>query len=276
MVNSLTDTTTLHNGVKMPWFGLGVWKMGNDEEVVQAVKSALDFGYRSIDTAAAYQNEEGVGRAIKESGIPREEIFLTSKVWNSDQGYETTLKAFEATRERLGVDQLDLYLIHWPVEGKYKETWRAMEEIYEQGKVRAIGVSNFHPHHLRDLAAEAKVKPLVNQVEFHPLLSQEELRSFCKGEEIQVEAYSPLAHGKLLDHSLLNQIGEKYGKSPAQVMIRWDLQHGVVSIPKSSNPERIRENGSVFDFELTKEEMEQIDGLNRNERVGADPDNFDF
>lgn len=276
MAKSLTDTTTLNNGVEMPWLGLGVWQVANDEEVVNAVKSALDAGYRSIDTAAAYKNEEGVGKAIKESGVAREDIFLTTKVWNSDQGYESTLQAFEESRKRLGVDYLDLYLIHWPVEGKYKDTWRAMEELYEAGKIRAIGLSNFHPHHVKDLMTTAKVKPTVDQVEFHPLLNQQELRDFCKAEEIQLEAWSPLGHGKLLDHDVLKEIGKKYAKTPAQVMIRWDLQHDVVSIPKSSNPGRIKENGDVFDFELSHEDMAQINALNRNERTGADPDNFDF
>lgn len=276
MVKSFTDATTLHNGVKMPWLGLGVWKMANDEEVIRAVKSALETGYRSIDTAKAYDNEEGVGKGIKESGVKREDIFLTTKVWNSDQGYDSTLEAFEASRERLGVDYIDLYLIHWPVAGKYKETWRAMEKIYADGKARAIGVCNFHEHHLKDLMNEAKVKPMVNQIELHPLLNQEPLRAYCKEEGIQVEAWSPLAQGKLLDHPELKAIGEKYGKSSAQVIIRWDLQNGIVTIPKSSNPERIKQNGNVFDFELTNDEMAKIDALNKNERTGADPDHFDF
>lgn len=275
MVKSFTDTTTLHNGVKMPWLGLGVWKMANDEEVIKAVKSALDTGYRSIDTAAVYKNEEGVGKALKESGVAREEIFLTTKVWNTDQGYDSTLQAFEDSRKRLGVDYVDLYLIHWPVAGKYKETWRALEEIYAAGKARAIGVSNFHPHHLKDLMEDAKIKPMVDQVECHPLLNQQELREFCKAEGIQIEAWSPLAQGKLLDHPLLKEIGGKYGKSPAQVIIRWDLQHGIVTIPKSSNPERIKQNGDVFDFELTQEDINAIDGLNKNERMGTNPDTYD-
>jgi diketogulonate reductase-like aldo/keto reductase len=248
----------------------------NDEEVVTAVKSALDIGYRSIDTAAAYKNEEGVGKAIKESGVAREEIFLTSKLWNDDQGYESTLQAFEDSLGRLDVDYLDLYLIHWPVKGKYKDTWRAFEKLYEDGRIRAIGVSNFHQHHLEDLMTEAKVKPMVNQIEFHPLLTQKELHGYCKAENIQLEAWSPLAHGKLLDDPTLKEIGEKYGKTPAQVMIRWDLDHEVVTIPKSSNPERIKQNADVFDFQLSKEDMERIDALNRNERTGADPDNFNF
>ncbi|MGV3488203.1 MAG: aldo/keto reductase [Tuberibacillus sp.] len=275
MVKSFTDTATLHNGVKMPWLGLGVYKMANDEEVINAVKSALEIGYRSIDTAALYQNEEGVGQAIRESGVPREDIFLTTKVWNSDQGYESTLQAFEDSRKRLGVDYVDLYLIHWPVAGKYKDTWRAIEELYAAGKIKAIGVSNFHPHHLKDLMADAKIKPMVNQVELHPLLNQKELRDYCKAEGIQIEAWSPLARGRLLDHPVLKEISEKYGKSTAQVIIRWDLQHGVVTIPKSSKPERIKQNGDVFDFELSQDEMDRIDALNTNERTGANPDSYD-
>lgn len=275
MPSSLTDTTKLHNGVEMPWFGLGVWLVENNEEVVTAVKSALDAGYRSIDTAAVYKNEEGVGKAIKESDVPREDIFLTSKVWNEDQGYETTLQAFEDSLKRLGTDYLDLYLIHWPVKGKYKDTWRALEKLYHDGRIRAIGVSNFHPHHLENLLADTKVKPMINQVELHPLLSQQELREFSEAQNIQLEAYSPLAHGKLLDDPTLKEIGERYGKSPAQVMLRWELEHRVVTIPKSSNPERIKQNADVFDFELSSADTKQIDGLNRDERTNTDPDSFD-
>jgi diketogulonate reductase-like aldo/keto reductase len=276
MVKSFTDASTLHNGVKMPWLGLGVWKMNNEEEVVTAVKSALETGFRSIDTAAAYKNEEGVGKGIKESGVPRKEIFLTSKVWNSDQGYESTLQAFEDSLARLDTDYLDLYLIHWPVEGKYKDTWRAMEELYENGKIRAIGVSNFHPRHLDDLLGEASIVPMVNQVEFHPLLNQQDLREVCKAKDIQMEAWSPLAQGNLLENPILKEIGASHGKTPAQVIIRWDLQHGVVTIPKSSNPGRIQQNGDVFDFELSREEIHQIDQLHENQRFGPDPDHFDF
>ena len=276
MVKGFTETITLHNGVKMPWLGLGVWKMANDQEVINAVKSALEIGYRSIDTAAIYKNEEGVGRAIKESGVPREEIFLTTKVWNDDQGYDLTLQAFEDSRKRLGVDYVDLYLIHWPIARKYKDTWRAIEEIYEKGWARVIGVSNFHPHHLKKLMEDAKVKPMINQVELHPLLNQAELREFCKTEGIQMEAWSPFARGKLINHPVLKEIGMKYGKSPAQVIIRWDLQNGIVTIPKSSHADRIKQNGAVFDFTLTKEDMDVINGLNKNERVGSNPEKYDL
>ncbi|WP_273835424.1 aldo/keto reductase [Guptibacillus sedimenti] len=269
-------TTTLHNDVEMPTLGLGVWKMENNDEVKTAVNAAIVAGYKAIDTAAAYKNEEGVGAAIKESSTPREELFITSKVWNDDQGYDSTLQAFEDTVSKLGIDTLDLYLIHWPVEGKYKETWKAMEKLYKDGRIRAIGVSNFHPNHLEDLMKDAEIKPMVNQVEFHPLLNQKELREYCKQHSIQLEAWSPLAQGKLLDHKVVKEIAEQHGKSTAQVIIRWDLEHEVVTIPKSSNPERIKQNFDVFDFELTQDNIRALDELNQNERMGPDPDNFDF
>ncbi|MDP4549999.1 aldo/keto reductase [Alkalihalobacillus macyae] len=269
-------TTTLQNGVEMPTLGLGVWKMENNDEVKTAVQAAIDAGYKAIDTAAAYKNEEGVGAAIKDSNTPREDLFITSKVWNDDQGYESTLRAFEDTVTKLGVDTLDLYLIHWPVEGKYKETWKAMEKLYKDGRIRAIGVSNFHPAHLEDLMKDAEIKPMVNQVEFHPLLNQQELRDYCNQHSIQMEAWSPLAQGKLLDNDVVKQIADQHGKSTAQVIIRWDLEHEVVTIPKSSNPERIKQNFDVFDFELTKDDIRAIDELNQNERMGPDPDHFDF
>ncbi|WP_162595978.1 aldo/keto reductase [Bacillus sp. CGMCC 1.16541] len=276
MVKSLTDSTTLHNGVKMPWFGLGVFKVEEGQEVVNSVKAAIKAGYRSIDTAAIYGNEEGVGQAIKESGVAREDLFITTKVWNADQGYESTLQAFETSLQKLGLEYLDLYLVHWPVKGKYKETWKALEKLYKDGRVRAIGVSNFQVHHLEDVLADAEIKPMVNQVEYHPRLTQTELQSFCKEQGIQLEAWSPLMQGELLDNLTLQEIGEKYNKSVAQVILRWDLQNEVVTIPKSIKEHRIIENASIFDFELTKEDMEKIDALNEDRRVGPDPDNFDF
>ncbi|MDE5415549.1 aldo/keto reductase [Alkalihalobacterium chitinilyticum] len=276
MAKHIKDTTTLHNGVKMPWLGLGVWKVEDGSQVTESVQAAVQAGYRSIDTAAIYKNEEGVGQGIKECGVPREELFITTKVWNANQGYETTLQAFEESMEKLGLDYLDLYLVHWPVAGKYKDTWRALEKLYADKKVRAIGVSNFHVHHLEDLLETANIVPMVNQVEFHPQLAQHDLRTFCKEHHIQLEAWSPLAQGNLLDHPTLVEIGQKYGKSPAQVILRWDLQCGVVTIPKSVNADRIAANGDIFDFELTSEDMAQINALNKDERVGPDPDNFDF
>ncbi len=280
MAKNLQDTITLANGVKIPWLGLGVFKVKEGSEVVDAVRTAIKYGYRSIDTAAIYGNEEGVGQGIKEglqeAGISREDLFVTSKVWNADQGYDSTLEAYQASLKKLNLDYLDLYLIHWPVKGKYKDTWRALERIYHEGRVRSIGVSNFHVHHLKDLFQGSTIKPMINQVEFHPRLIQKELRAFCKEQGIQFEAWSPLMQGKLLDNPILQRIADKYGKSTAQVIIRWDLQNEVVTIPKSIKEHRIIENSNVFDFELTKEDLEQIDALNENQRVGSDPDNFNF
>ncbi|WP_163971890.1 aldo/keto reductase [Oceanobacillus halotolerans] len=275
MIKHLQDTVTLHNGVQMPGFGLGVYKVEDGDVVIQAVKAALDYGYRSIDTASFYDNEAGVGQAIQESNIPRKELFITSKVWNDQQGYENTLKAFDESLSKLGLDYLDLYLIHWPVKGMYKETWRALEKLYKEGKVRAIGVSNFHVHHLEDLMADSNHKPVIDQVEFHPHLTQEDLRTFCQQENIQLEAWSPLKRGQLLEEPTITEIANKYGKSPAQVILRWDIQHDVITIPKSSKAHRIKENASIFDFALTEEEMNRIDALNRNDRSGSNPDSFD-
>ncbi|MCR6596098.1 glyoxal/methylglyoxal reductase [Bacillus halotolerans] len=276
MATSLKDTVKLHNGVKMPWFGLGVFKVENGSEATESVKAAIKNGYRSIDTAAVYKNEEGVGIGIKESGVAREELFITSKVWNEDQGYDTTLAAFEKSLERLQLDYLDLYLIHWPGKDKYKDTWRALEKLYKDGKIRAIGVSNFQVHHLEELLKDAEIKPMVNQVEFHPRLTQKELRDYCKKQGIQLEAWSPLMQGQLLDNEVLTQIAEKYNKSVAQVILRWDLQHEVVTIPKSIKEHRIIENADIFDFELSQEDMDKIDALNQDERVGPNPDELLF
>ncbi len=273
---NLQSTTRLANGVDMPWLGLGVYKVKEGQEVIDSVKAAIEAGYRSIDTAALYANEEGVGQAIRGSGVSREELFITTKVWNSDQGYESTLSAFEQSLSKLGLDYVDLYLVHWPVKGKYKDTWRALEKLYADGKVRSIGVSNFQIHHLEDLLGEAKVKPMVNQVELHPLLSQTGLREYCAAQGIQIEAWAPLAQGQLLDNELLQRIADAHGKSIPQVIIRWDLQSGIVTIPKSIKSERIAANADVFDFELSAGEMAQIDSLNVNRRIGADPDNFNF
>ncbi|PFS63764.1 aldo/keto reductase [Bacillus cereus] len=276
----LQSTTTLHNGVEMPWFGLGVFKVEDGPELVEAVKSAIKAGYRSIDTAAIYGNEKAVGEGIragiKEAGISREDLFITSKVWNSDQGYETTLAAYEESLKKLELDYLDLYLVHWPVEGKYKESWRALETLYKEERVRAIGVSNFQIHHLQDVLASAEMKPMINQVEYHPRLTQKELQAFCKEQGIQMEAWSPLMQGQLLDNETLQEIAHKYGKTTAQIILRWDIQNEVVTIPKSTKEHRIVANADIFNFELTKEDMEKIDALNENHRVGPDPDNFDF
>ncbi|HDR7335884.1 TPA: aldo/keto reductase [Bacillus cereus] len=280
MMKNLQSTTTLHNGVEMPWFGLGVFKVEDGPELVEAVKSAIKAGYRSIDTAAIYGNEKAVGEGIragiKEAGISREDLFITSKVWNSDQGYETTLAAYEESLKKLELDYLDLYLVHWPVEGKYKDTWRALETLYKEERVRAIGVSNFQIHHLQDVMKDAEIKPMINQVEYHPRLTLKELQAFCKEQGIQMEAWSPLMQGQLLDNETLQEIAHKYGKTTAQIILRWDLQNEVVTIPKSTKEHRIVANADIFNFELTKEDMEKIDALNENHRVGPDPDNFDF
>ncbi|KOP67929.1 glyoxal reductase [Bacillus sp. FJAT-18019] len=276
----LQDTTTLYNGVNMPWFGLGVFKVEEGPELVNAVRTAIQYGYRSIDTAAIYGNEEGVEQGIREglaaAGIKRKDLFVTSKVWNADLGYESTLKAYEESLRKLSLKYLDLYLIHWPVEGKYIEAWRALETLYKEGRVKAIGVSNFQIHHLEKLMKEMEIKPMVNQVEYHPRLTQKELQAYCRENGIQLEAWSPLMQGELLDQEDIQQIANKYHKSIAQIILRWDLQNGVVTIPKSTKEHRIMENASIFDFELSNEDMQRIDSLNQNHRVGPDPDNFDF
>jgi len=277
-MHGLSDSATLHNGVAMPWFGLGVWQAKDGEEVAQAVQTAIETGYRSIDTAAVYDNETGVGQGIQRSGVDREQLFITTKVWNSRQGYESTLAAFEESRKKLGVEYVDLYLIHWAIKDKYRDTWRALEKLYEDGHVRAIGVSNFQVHHLQDLLERFPVKPMVNQVEYHPYLTQQEVLQFCKEQGIQLEAWSPLMRGgELLDHPVIRELGKQYGKTPAQIVLRWDLEHGVVTIPKSVHAQRIRENAAVFDFALTAAEVSRIDALNQNRRsFDYDPDNVDF
>ena len=269
-------TKTLANGVKMPYLGLGVYKMTNREEAIQAMRKALEIGYRAIDTAALYYNEEEVGEAIRTSGVRREDIFVTTKVWNSDQGYDETLRAFETSLKKLGLDYVDLYLTHWPVEDKFVDTYRAIERLYEEKMIRVPGVSNNHSHHLEKIFAKANVKPMVNQVELHPYLSQEELRAFCKENEIAVTAWSPLGRGGILQDDAIMKIAGEVGKSAAQVILRWHYQHDIISIPKSVTPSRIEENAQVFDFELSAEQMGQLDQLNKNQRFGQNPDNFKF
>jgi len=276
MVVSIKDCTVLNNNVEMPWLGLGVFKMKEGDETENAIRAALDYGYRSIDTAAIYRNEEGVGRAIKNSGIHKDELFITTKVWNSNQGYETTLKAFDESRRKLQLDVIDLYLIHWPVKGKYTETWKALEKLYTDGSVRAIGLSNFLVHHIQDILEICEIPPMVDQVEFHPQLRQPELHRFCVEHQIQLEAWAPLGQSRSLQNPAVVEIAEKHGKSPAQILIRWDLQLEVVTIPKSSKPERILENCQVFDFSLDSSDMERIGRLDENLRFSDDPDTFDF
>ncbi|KHL97556.1 glyoxal reductase [Paenibacillus sp. IHB B 3415] len=271
---NLKSTTKLANGVEMPWFGLGVFKVQEGQEVVDSVKAAIKAGYRSIDTATVYGNEEGVGQAIRESGVARNELFITTKVWNNDQGYDSTLAAFDLSLSKLGLDYVDLYLVHWPIRAKYKDTWRALEKLYADGKVRAIGVSNFQIDHLEDLLTEAKVKPMVNQVELHPLLSQLELREFCRAQGIQIEAWAPLAQGHLLDNEVIADIAARHNKTLPQVILRWDLQNGIVTIPKSVKEERIIANADIFDFELSEDEISRINALNNNQRFGSHPDRF--
>lgn len=275
-ITDLKGTVTLNNGVQMPYFGLGVYLSEDGQEVINAVKWAVEAGYRHIDTAAIYNNEEGVGQGIIESNVAREEIFVVSKVWNADQGYETTIKAFEETLERLKLEYLDLYLIHWPTKGKYKETWRALEHLYNEKKIRAIGVSNFLQHHLEDLLETAKITPMVNQMEFHPYLVQQKLIDFCVSKGIQYEAWSPMMQGEIFKMEALKEMAQKYNKSIAQIVLRWDLQKGVVTIPKSSKKERIIANSDIFDFELSIEDVAFLDSLERGKRFGPDPDNFDF
>ncbi len=265
----------LANGTVMPMLGFGTFKIPDGEVVIQSVMTALELGYRHIDTAAVYKNERGVGLAMRRSGIAREEIFLTSKVWNNDQGYDTTLKAFEKSIHCLGVDYLDLYLIHWP-KPLNKETWRAMEHLYKEKRIRAIGVSNFHIHHLEDLLTECEIKPMVNQIEFHPRLMQRPLLDFCNKHQIQYEAWSPLMQGKIFNIPLMQELAAKYHRTVSQIVLRWDIQMGVITIPKSTNAERIQENMDIFDFEISDEDMQAICSLDEDERVGADPDNFNF
>jgi len=264
----------------MPQLGLGVWQTKDGEEVETAVGAALKTGYRLIDTAAIYGNEEGVGRAIEASGIPREELFITTKVWNADQGYDSTLAAFDKSLQRLGLDYVDLYLIHWPLPAadKYIDTWKALEKLYNDKKVRAIGVSNFTPEYLERLLNETTIVPAVNQIELHPYFSQTETREYCKNHDIVVESYSPLGStsSDLLHDETLQRIAEQYGRTIAQVIIRWHLQHELIVIPKSVHPDRIAQNFDVFDFELSPEDMATIDDLNRDARVGADPDTANF
>ena len=274
MSDILNNCTMLSNGVNIPWLGFGVFKINDGDEVVRAVRTALSIGYRSIDTASIYGNERGVGKAIKESNIPREEIFVTTKVWNSDQGYDNALNAFEESLKKLDTDYVDLYLIHWPGTDLYIKTWKALERIYQYGRARAIGVSNFHIHHLHNLMSHCDINPMINQVEFHPFLFQPELIRFCMDNNIQLEAWSPLTQGLHLNHPVIIGLAEKYEKTPAQILLRWDIQHCVVTIPKSVNRERIEENSRIFDFELTEEDMDSLDALNEGKRIGPDPDMF--
>lgn len=265
----------LNNGIEIPSLGFGVFKVKEGDEVFRSVLEALEAGYRLIDTAAIYGNEEGVGRAIKASGLKREEIFLTTKLWNTDQGYDNAFLAFESSLKKLGTDYVDLYLIHWPGKDKFVESYKALEKLLSDKRVRAIGVCNFHIHHLEELMAETEIVPAMNQIELHPLMNQRDILDFCKEKGIQVEAWGPLMQGKGdLEAQIFVDLGKKYSKSPAQVILRWHHQNGVLAIPKSVTPSRIRENIDIFDFELSDEDMKKIDAHNENRRLSADPDTF--
>lgn len=263
----------LNNGVEMPSLGYGVFMVEEGEAVYNGVLEALKSGYRLIDTAAAYGNEEGVGRAIKDSGLRRDEVFITTKVQNKDQGFDKTLEAFQTSLEKLGTDYIDLYLIHWPGKDLYVETYKAMEKLYKEGKVRAIGVCNFHIPHLQNLMMACEVKPAIDQIELHPLMNQKEIREFCKLMDIQVEAWGPLMQSKGdLAASVFQELSDKYQKTSAQIILRWHHQNGVIVIPKSVTPSRIKDNINIFDFELAPEDMEKINAYNQDKRLSSDPD----
>jgi len=269
---------TLNNDVRIPQLGFGVWQVPDDEAQV-AVRNALDAGYRHIDTAAIYGNEEGTGKALAASGIARDELFVTTKLWNSEQGYDSTLRAFDTSLTKLGLEYVDLYLIHWPLPevDKYLDTWKAFEKIYADGRAKAIGLSNFHPAHTQRLLSEASVAPVIDQVELHPQLQQSELRAFNSRHNIATEAWSPLGQGKgLLEEPKLAEIAAKHGKSPAQVVLRWHLDLGNVVIPKSVTPSRIKENIDVFDFELDSDDLSAIGSLDSGNRLGPNPDTFNL
>jgi len=255
----------LYTGEKMPGFGFGTWQIPDGQAVEKAVKTAIDCGYRLIDTAKIYGNEQGVGQAVKESSVPREEMFVTTKLWNGDQGYHSARKAFEESLEILRLEYIDLYLIHWPGYDPYKrkQSWKAFEDIYSEGLAKAIGVSNFEPEHLDELLSDSTTVPMVNQIEFHPFnfAEQQDTLEYCQRKKIIIEAYSPLARGRLMDDKSITDIAKKYSKTNAQVMLRWAVQHGTVPIPKSAHPGRIKENIDIFDFELDKSDMQALNAL---------------
>lgn len=262
-----------HDGNSIPQVGLGVWQTP-DNEATTAVKAALEAGYRHVDTAAIYENEEGVGRGLKASGVAREDIFLTTKLWNSEQGYDTTLKAFDASLKRLGTDYVDLYLIHWPApkKGLFVETWKAFVKLKEEGRARSIGVSNFYPEHVEKIVAETGVTPVINQIELHPDFQQTAARAFHEKHKIITQSWSPLGQGKLLTHAVIGKIAAKHGRTPAQVIIRWHIDSGLVVIPKSVTPSRIEENFKVFDFALDQDDMAELAKLDSaGARIGPDP-----
>lgn len=282
-MNSIQDNYVLSNAVKIPCVGFGTWKMVEGQDTVDAVLSAIDCGYRHIDTAYAYRNEKSVGKAVRECGLKRSELFVTSKLDNPDHGYENTLKAFDITMSNLGIDYLDLYLIHWPIPIAFKDnwreanegTWKAFEELYKDGKIKAIGVSNFLEHHLDALLESAEIAPMVNQLELHPQYPQRDTVNYCKEHRIIVEAWSPLMKGQV-DHPLLNEIASNYHKTPAQVLLRWSIQQGLLPLPKTMKKERMKENSQIFDFELSAEDIEALKALEVFGRTGPHPDALVF
>lgn len=271
MENVLNQTVTLNNGLSMPILGLGVWKTKSGKECREAVLNALEAGYRHIDTAKIYSNEEDVGKAIRESGISRKEIFITTKLWNADQGSDKTRKALETSLEKLGIDQVDLYLIHFPVTSQRMDSWKELEKAYHDKLCKSIGVSNYTISHLTELLKNSQITPVVNQVEFHPFLNQVDLFEYCKKHKIQLEAYSPLAHGQKVEDPKISEIAKKYDKTSAQILIRWAIEQKIVVIPKSTKKERIIENSKVFDFKISEEDMKILNSLDENFRTCWDP-----
>lgn len=277
LAEGLRASTTLNNGVGMPWFGLGVYQVERDSDAEQVVRTAIDRGYRSVDTAALYGNERGVGRAIRSCGVPREELFVTTKIWNDDLRRNRVEAAFDESMKRLGLEYIDLLLVHWPVAGRFVPAWKTFEKLYRSGRIRAIGVSNHMIPHLEELLRHAEIVPAVNQIEFHPYLQSWPLLEFCRAKQIQVEAWSPLMQGgAILRDPTLTRLAKQHSKTAAQIVLRWETQSGVVTIPKSVREERIVENASIFDFALSDEEMSAIDALDKNQRSGADPFHFGF
>jgi diketogulonate reductase-like aldo/keto reductase len=268
---------TLSNGVAMPAVGFGTWQISPDDQAEKTVRAALDMGYRHIDTAKIYGNERGVGKAVRESGIPREEIFVTTKLWTSDHGYDNAMRAIDESLERLGLEYVDLYLIHWPQSDQRDEAWRALQDMYKAGKAKSIGVSNYSIRHLEELLETAEMPPMVNQVEFHPFIydSQKALLAYCKEQNIQIEAYSPLARHSSTETPQIDEIAKRIGKTPSQVVLRWCLQHDTAPLPRSTNPEHIRENLEIFDFELDDAAMKTLDSLSDGDRVTDDPEEID-
>jgi len=273
---NLSSAIKLNNGVDMPLLGLGTYLAKSGDETYNAVRYAIDAGYRHIDTAEGYRNESSVGKAIKDSGVKRENIFITTKLWNENQRQGTQYKAFEESLRQLGVDYIDLYLIHWPVKGKFIETWKVFEKIYKEGRAKAVGVSNFHVHHLEDVFGVSDLVPAVNQVECHPWLTQVELADYCMKKGILFEPYSPLGAGQLINNEKLVSIAKRYNKTAAQLILKWVLQRGFATIPKSVHKDRIVENSQIFDFTITDADMAEIFKLNNNTRTCADPETFNF